>query len=142
MEGTILRQQLAVDDDSWDFKFTPAAARRQSAKPNVIYGKMISLRNDGIRLHIIQFPSNRILIADDPSKFVLFSVEKRFRFEEQPMRVATDYIIRMLKRGVHLNGVQYRFYGHSNSQLVRILIFNFKARELSVSSARPILLLT
>ena len=121
MGDVILRRPITPEDTTWEFIF-PAMALRQSKKPGVIHGKMLSLQNDGIKLSTVQFPSNRILNADDPTKFILLTIEKRFRFEDQPLRVATDYIIRMLKKGVHLNGVQYRFYGHSNSQLVCLIL--------------------
>lgn len=55
---------------------------------------------------------------DEPSKMILTSFEN-LRFPGQPARVATEYMIRFFKEGLFLNGKQYRFYGHSNSQLVR-----------------------
>ncbi|KAF8555926.1 RdRP-domain-containing protein [Imleria badia] len=81
-----------------------------------IYGKFIKFTADAITLEIEKFPSNRILRSDDPTKFLLVSFEK-LRFPEGGLRVTAEYITRMMKAGVFLNDVQYRFYHHSNSQL-------------------------
>lgn len=113
-----LRANPAPDDETWDFMFAPSSLSKPTPRPRIIFGKVISLSIDAITLRVQQFDSNRILNSDDPSRFVLLSIDKRFRFPEQPLKVAVDYVIRMFKRGVKLNGVQYRFYGHSNSQLV------------------------
>ncbi|EAU82968.2 RNA-directed RNA polymerase [Coprinopsis cinerea okayama7 len=61
--------------------------------------------------------SNRILHSDDPTKFILLALDRTFRFPDHPPRTTTEYLNRMFKAGVFLNGVQYRFYHHSNSQL-------------------------
>lgn len=121
MPPITLREKPAFDDAEWNFRFPPSSLI--FPKRPGLYGKVVSLKNEVISLTIDQFPSNRVINADDPSKFVLLSLDRRFRFEEQPMRVAVDYIVRLFKRGLFLNGVQYRFYGHSNSQLVRSVIF-------------------
>jgi len=119
MNKIILRANPAPDDDTWVFVYSPASLKSRPPKPSIVYGKLVSLSADGIALQTEQFPMNRILNSDDPTKFVLLSVDRGFRFTEQPMRVAVEYIVRIFKRGLWLNGVQYRFYGHSNSQLVR-----------------------
>ncbi|KAH9477348.1 putative RNA-dependent RNA polymerase 1 [Psilocybe cubensis] len=119
MPGPILlRQNPQPDDETWEFTFDPkslSVLQRQG----ISYGKLVTLRPNGIFLQMEQFPSNRVLNLDEggPSKFVLLSIDRLFRFEEQPMKVVVQYIIRLFKRGLWLNGVQYRFYGHSNSQL-------------------------
>ena len=82
-----------------------------------IYGKLVKFTADAITLEIPQFPSNRILRSDDPTKFLLVFFE-RLRFPEGDLRATTEYICRMMRAGVFLNDVQYRFYHHSNSQLV------------------------
>ena len=38
-------------------------------------------------------------------------------FQSAPMRESIDYIVRLLQSGIHINGVHYNWYGHSNSQL-------------------------
>ena len=113
-----LLQNPPQDQESWRFTVPGnhlSLPRRRNEKN--IYGKFLKFTADAITLEISQFPSNRILRSDDPKKFLLTSFEK-LRFPEGGLRVTTDYITRMMKAGVFLNGVQYRFYHHSNSQLV------------------------
>ncbi|KAF8439377.1 RNA dependent RNA polymerase-domain-containing protein [Boletus edulis BED1] len=112
-----LLQNPTQDQESWRFTVPNnhfALPRRRNEKN--IYGKFIKFTADAITLEMSQFPSSRILRSDDPSKFLLVSFEK-LRFPEGGLRVTADYITRMMKAGVFINGVQYRFYHHSNSQL-------------------------
>lgn len=113
-----LLQNPPQDQDSWRFMVpnNQLATPRRRKETN-IYGKLIKFTAEAITLEIAQFPSNRILRSDDPSKFLLASFEK-LRFPEGGLRVTADYITRMMRAGVFINGVQYRFYHHSNSQLV------------------------
>ncbi|PPQ66641.1 hypothetical protein CVT24_006933 [Panaeolus cyanescens] len=116
MRTVTLRATITPEDDNWDFQYhvndLPTPTR-----PGAEYGKMLSINaTAGITLHVGKFSSNRILNSDDPSKFILFSMHM-FRFPEQPPKVAVEYIMRMFRKGIFLNGVQYRFYHHSNSQL-------------------------
>ncbi|TFY74672.1 hypothetical protein EWM64_g9340, partial [Hericium alpestre] len=69
-----------------------------------------------ITLQLTQFPSNRVVYADEKDKLILASFE-RLRFPDVKPSVSSDYVVRFFKAGLFLNGVQYRFYGHSNSQL-------------------------
>ena len=116
MRDCILRVP-ALDDESWQFD-VPQDILSCPTRPNQIFGKVISFSIEAITLRMERFPSNRILNSDDPSKFILMSFNRTFRFPEQPPKVTVEYIIRMMKKGFFLNGIQYRFYHHSNSQLV------------------------
>ncbi|KAF9556779.1 RNA-directed RNA polymerase [Agrocybe pediades] len=118
LKAIVLLENPAPDDQTWRFTYDPASLQTsRSSKAGVVRGKMVSLSAEGITLRMEQFPMNRILSSDDPSKFVLLSIDRSFRFVDRPMREAVDYIVRMFQHGLWLNGVQYRFYGHSNSQL-------------------------
>jgi hypothetical protein len=113
MAPVILRANPTVEDDSWEFQVNlPPASRSQT-------GIHISFSPEKITLDRVLFPQNRILQSDDSSKFVLVSFEK-LRFPDASPRVAENYMVRFFQKGLFLNGVQYRFYGHSNSQLVRL----------------------
>ncbi|EGO30084.1 RNA-directed RNA polymerase [Serpula lacrymans var. lacrymans S7.9] len=79
-------------------------------------GKFVQFTSDAITLKWQDFPGNRIVHGDDPSKFILVSFEK-LRFPESSLKVTSEYIVRLMKAGLFLNGLQYRFYHHSNSQL-------------------------
>ena len=116
MAPIILRANPSPDDDAWVFNATPPPRKR----PDM--GLHVSFTPEAIKLDWNVYPSNRILHADDQSKFLLVSFES-LRFPEKPAFVTRDYKIRMFKAGFHLNGVEYRFYGHSNSQLVSVSPF-------------------
>lgn len=111
----------ALDDECWDFHVPPDMLSFPLT-PNKIKGPVISFSIEAITLRIEGFPSNRILNSDDPSKFLLMSFNRTFRFPDQSPKVTVEYITRMMKKGFFLNGVQYRFYHHSNSQLVHLYI--------------------
>lgn len=117
MAPTILRDNPTPDDDRWEFNVRIFPTRSRSG---AVLGKHLSFSPQHIKFDVIQFPENRILQSDDPSKFVLCSFEL-LRFPEKPASVAREYMLRFFQSGLFLNGVQYRFFGHSNSQLVRIL---------------------
>jgi regulator of nonsense transcripts 1 len=119
MAPTTLRQNPSKDDDSWRFTVPQdALLPPRNAKDPLLYGKLIKFTADAITLDMQRLPNNRILQTDDRSKFILLSCGD-LRFPETPIKVTGDYISRLLKAGLFLNGVQYRFYHHSNSQLVR-----------------------
>lgn len=137
----LLRANPAPDDETWEFTFNPNLLSTRQ-KPGISYGKLVTLRPTGIFLQMEQFPSNRVLNSDEggPSKFLLLSIDRLFRFEEQPMKVVVHYVLRLFKRGLWLNGVQYRFYGHSNSQLVSICIPELQSHHAQILVARAIVL--
>ncbi|KAH9941433.1 RNA dependent RNA polymerase-domain-containing protein [Amylocystis lapponica] len=109
MRPIVLRDAPTPEDESWRFTATIPAPRRQGM------GKHVSFSPRAITLDMILYPSNRILQSDDTSKFILATFED-LRFPDKPPSTARDYKLRLFKAGF-LNGVQYRFYGHSNSQL-------------------------
>ncbi|EEB94920.1 hypothetical protein MPER_06193 [Moniliophthora perniciosa FA553] len=107
-----LRQNLTIEDTSWSF--TIPQHYLSPPNPNPLFGKCIRFTQPKLVFQIQKFPYNRILHEDDPLKFVLCSFGD-LRFPETPLRTTGEYIHRVLKGGVWLNGVQYRFYGHSNT---------------------------
>ncbi|CAL1711823.1 unnamed protein product [Somion occarium] len=131
MATVVLRHGTSPTDGSWVFS---NVAIPPTNRPG--YGKHISVTSDNISLSVIQFPQNRIIQGDDPSKFILVSfAQLRFKPEqlsqvEMGSAAATrEYEIRLFREGLVLNGVQYRFYGHSNSQLRSRSCFLREARN-------------
>jgi regulator of nonsense transcripts 1 len=119
-----LRENALKDDDTWNFT-VPQNVLQISSKRSGLYGKLLSFSSNSetsttrITLQMQKFPENRIIRSDDPSKFILVSFgTNSLRWPETTLRATADYISRMMKAGLFLNGVQYRFYHHSNSQLV------------------------
>jgi hypothetical protein len=124
-----LREIALKDDDAWNFTVPQNALRIISSKRSGVYGKLISFSKNSetsttsVTLQIQKFPENRIIRSDDSSKFVLvsFGVDS-LRWPDTTLRATADYISRLMKAGLFLNDVQYRFYHHSNNQLVGSMI--------------------
>ena len=115
---TVLLENPPVDQKEWKFVVPPD--RLQLRRPKAagkIYGKRITFTATAITLEIGELSNNRILQEDDPSKFVAVSFGG-LRFPDTFLRVTGEYIQRLMEAGLYLNGTQYRFYHHSNSQLV------------------------
>ncbi|OBZ65910.1 ATP-dependent helicase upf1 [Grifola frondosa] len=111
MPPVVLRDNPTPEDDSWNFRATVPIPRRTGM------GKHVTFTAQAIKIDLAMFPANRILHSDDPSKFILASFES-LRFPERPPSTNREYMVRLFKAGFFLNGVQYRFYGHSPSQLL------------------------
>lgn len=109
----ILQQNPPHDQEAWNFNVPQNAL--YTARPG--FGKCIKFTAEAITLDINQLGNNRILQEDDASKFISVSFGD-LRFPDSFLRVTGEYIGRLMKAGLFLNGVQYRFYHHSNSQLV------------------------
>ncbi|KAJ7155081.1 RNA-directed RNA polymerase [Mycena filopes] len=117
MDPTILRHRPTKDDNSWTFTVSQEALLPpRNAKEPLSYGKLIKFTAEAITFKMQRLPSNRILQSDDRSKFILLSFGD-LRFPETPIKATGEYISRLLKAGLFLNNIQYRFYHHSNSQL-------------------------
>ena len=116
---TTLLENPPVDQKEWKFVVPPDRLRpRNPARAaERIYGKRITFTATAITLEIGELSNNRILQDDDPSKFIAVSFGG-LRFPETFLRVTGEYIQRLMEAGLYLNGTQYRFYHHSNSQLV------------------------
>ncbi|KAG7097929.1 hypothetical protein E1B28_005240 [Marasmius oreades] len=130
----VLRQQLTREDESWYFNVardvlqTPPPKTNPRTNEKTLFGKCIRFTVEKMVLQIQAFPYNRILHTDDPSKFIMCSFGD-LRFPDTPLRTTAEYIMKVFKQGVWLNGVQYRFYGHSNSQLRSRSCFLREANE-------------
>ncbi|KAG9082628.1 hypothetical protein FRC07_014152, partial [Ceratobasidium sp. 392] len=106
-----LRSPLDPDEESWVFRLeTPLPPPRRGR------GKLVIFTPESLTLQIEEFPSNRVLYQDQPDDFILASFGA-LRFKDRPPSAAANYIERVLTKGFFLDGRQYRFYHHSNSQL-------------------------
>ncbi|KEP53488.1 RNA-dependent RNA polymerase [Rhizoctonia solani 123E] len=107
----VLRAPLQPDEDTWTFDLpSPLPPPRRGQ------GKLLRFAPEGLVLTLDQFPSNRVLHQDIPDQYILASFSA-LRFKDNPPSAAANYIQRVLTKGLFLNGQQYRFYHHSNSQL-------------------------
>ena len=119
MTKTVLQENPPADQNEWKF-VVPEDRLRPQRPPKAagkIYGKRVTFTAAAITLEIGELSNNRILQDDDPSKFVAVSFAG-LRFPDSFLRVTAEYIVRLMEAGLYINGTQYRFYHHSNSQLV------------------------
>lgn len=142
---TVLLENPPPDQKEWRFVIPSdqLQQRRPTKTSGKIYGKRITFTAVAITLEIGELSNNRILQDDDPSKFVAVSFGG-LRFPDSFLRVTADYIQRFMEAGLYLNGTQYRFYHHSNSQLVGLYSHDPHAelsrrcdRENAVASCAP-----
>jgi hypothetical protein len=112
-----LRSPPTPDDLSWRFDHIPGSLLAPGSTKNPYLGKFISFTSEAIILRRQSLTVNRVLAGDDPAMFVAASFEG-LRSSEFTGKITMEYMVRLFKEGLWLNGVQYRFYGHSNSQLV------------------------
>jgi hypothetical protein len=117
MVPIVLKEKPTPEDTSWNYAVSLKNLTYPKSKDGQIFGKFIKFRHEKIELSIAKMPNNRILQMDDSSKFILCSFSD-LRFPDTPLRLTGEYILRLMKEGLFLNGIQYRFYHHSNSQLV------------------------
>lgn len=129
----VLLENPPVDQKEWKFVVPPnqLQPKRPAKASERIYGKRITFTAAAITLEIGELSNNRILQDDDPSKFIAVSFGG-LRFPETFLRVTGEYITRLMEAGLYLNGVQYRFYHHSNSQLVSPLCTSLPRRSLTM----------
>jgi regulator of nonsense transcripts 1 len=115
----ILQPNPSKDDfGGWKFIVPPTVLNGpRRRKPGILYGKSIQFTSSAITFQMEEFKMNRILHSDDPNKFISLSFSS-LRFSDSTLSDTAEYIYRNLQAGLWLNGTQYRFYHHSNSQLV------------------------
>jgi hypothetical protein len=126
---SVLQRSIHPGDNSWEFSVKNLPAL-EKANPNGLI-KLIavvsSTTKQSIYLRFEQAPSNRITRTESLNRLLLLSFSD-FRLQlpyieggngQKPatMKDSADYINKMLKTGIVLNGIRYNFYGHSNSQL-------------------------
>ncbi|KAL1647121.1 hypothetical protein SLS58_002892 [Diplodia intermedia] len=122
---------LSVDPDAQQWSYSIAKFPQVVATNAAGLAKCISFISNPSRQEIIvrldTMPPNRITKSSPLDRFLFLSLSD-FRIvrpskvdpekmEGVPAKETADYISRLLKSGITLNGVHYNFYGHSNSQL-------------------------
>jgi len=129
---TVLLENPPADQEEWKFVVPQDRLElgRLAEAPGKIYGKRIIFTATAVTLDVGVLSSNRILQNDDPSKFVVVSFGS-LSFPDTPRRAAGEYIQRLMEAGLYLNGIQYRFYHHSNSQLVSAMCTPLLWRSLA-----------
>lgn len=130
----ILQRNIRPDDRQWSYTVSHLPLASTTNRLRLI--KSVSLVSNQceqeVTLRFQRQSPNRAVESDMLDHFISISFEK-FRLQyprtdphceissgssqQAPPKESADYILRLLSSGLSLNNVQYRFYGHSNSQL-------------------------
>ena len=145
-----LQSLVKPDDADWSYH-VPSLPKGETANAAGLI-KAIAVVSDKskqfINLTFSTYSPNRAVDAGELDSFVSISFE-HFRLQypaassengepakegqPAPARESAEYVVRLLRRGIVLNGVQYHFYGHSNSQLKTKSCFLYAGRKEDVS---------
>jgi hypothetical protein len=127
-----LQNSIQLDDRQWCYRVPNLPAASSANGQGLV--KSVAVVSDNATQNIVlrfeRASSNRAMSFDPLDRFILISFANfRLRISLPPdagdgtipklatPRESADYIVRLLKSGIDLNGIQYNFYGHSNSQL-------------------------
>jgi hypothetical protein len=151
----VLQDPFQLEDELWSYSVPnlPNSATTNSQQLIKSITFVANNTNQQAVLKLQPISPNRAIIADPLDCFTLVSfADFRPRIPQLPttdgnstdgnarseMRPATvresaDYIVKLLRAGIILNGVHYNFYGHSNSQLKSRSCFLYAAPKPDVS---------
>jgi len=136
-----------MDDREWQFGVPSLPSPQELESRQLI--KEITLSTKGQKqdmlLKLEPVHPNRAISGEPLCRFVLISFAN-FRppgrhadgsqanaLQPATPKECTDYITRLLRTGVWLNGVNYNFYGHSNSQLKSRTCYLFAASKSEIN---------
>jgi len=141
-----LQEEIRPDDKTWAYNVPnlPGPEKTDAAKLVKSISVVSSFSKQHIQLRLENAPSSRVTRADPLHLFLLLSFAD-FRLRQPvaapgqkphlaPTRDSAEYIARLLKIGIVLNGIQYNFFGHSNSQLKSRSCFMFAATRQEISA--------
>ena len=130
----ILQRDIRSDDKQWSYTVPHLPLASTTNRLRLIKSVSIisSQCKQEVTLRFQQQPPNRAIESEILDRFISITFEK-FRLQypqidlqngtssgssqQAPPKESADYILRFLSSGLSLNDIQYRFYGHSNSQL-------------------------
>jgi hypothetical protein len=127
-----LQNSIKLDDRQWCY-LVPNLPNASSANDQGMI-KTVAVVSNNVKQNIVlrfeRASFNRAIAFDPLDRFILISfADFRLRIplsapggdgtleKLATPRESADYMVRLLKSGMELNGVHYNFYGHSNSQL-------------------------
>lgn len=125
----VLQREISADDVQWRYDVQGLLGPEKIDAAGLIKHITVlsSFKRECIELSFEAFPLSRATSAEPCHKFLSLSfgdfklrTTRSKRWNEVTFATDSDsseYIARLLKTGVHLNGVNYHFFGHSGSQL-------------------------
>ncbi|ROT42967.1 hypothetical protein SODALDRAFT_27691 [Sodiomyces alkalinus F11] len=157
--NAVLKDTITLDDRVWDFQLPNLPSHSVLDKNNlvktIVFTTNADKRRQEIRLRLEPLGTNRAVTGEPPSRFLVVSALE-FRPLHVPASVrgggatssgkevkgthpatareCTEYLIRLLRAGVRVQGTHYNFYGHSNSQLKSRTCFLFAASRDEIAA--------
>jgi hypothetical protein len=146
----VLQDSIQLEDEEWSYQ-VPNLPRPSTINPQHLIKSIVFLANSKsqhVLLKLQEISLNRGIIGDPLDRFVLISLADFRPRIPQPTtngsnvspdtrpataRDCADYIVKVLRSGITLNGTHYNFYGHSNSQLKSRTCFLYAAPLPEVS---------
>ncbi|EME78058.1 uncharacterized protein MYCFIDRAFT_145022 [Pseudocercospora fijiensis CIRAD86] len=137
----VLQDGIAPTDNLWHYHVPnlPSSSKTDHARLIKAITLVSNAHEQLISLHMVPAPFNRVIKDDPLHQFLLLSVAdfrlqitantKDGETQPAPARESAEYVARLLKTGVVLNGLAYHFFGHSNSQLKSRSCFLFAASK-------------
>ncbi|KAF4628609.1 hypothetical protein G7Y89_g9545 [Cudoniella acicularis] len=147
----VLQDSIQLEDQEWSYNILNLPKSSTTNSEKLI--KSITVVSNSVKQHIelgLQVISlNRAISSEPLDRFVLISfADFRLRVSQSSTdgkssdssdtkpataRESTDYIVKLLRSGITLNGIHYNFYGHSNSQLKSRTCFLYAAPKDDIS---------
>ena len=131
----ILQDSINFNDREWSYN-VPTLPKKSTVNNLGLIKAIAVVSNSAkqtISLRFTKGPTNRATVKDPPDCFISISFSDfRLRHPIEALETngvrtpnntaasfkeSLDYVVRLLRSGVTINGVHYNFYGHSNSQL-------------------------
>lgn len=141
-----LQRRITAKDDGWIYTVPnlPPPAATNAAELVKVISFISSTTKELAELRMEQCPRNRIT-QHEPLHLLLMLSVADFRLRENkhqqddtvrlaPARDSSAYVERLLKTGITLNGTEYHFFGHSNSQLKSRSCFLYAASKAEIST--------
>ena len=143
----VLQHSFSIEDQVWTYNVPELL--HPSTVSSQDWMKSIALKSDDekqeVVLDFLPSSANRAVSSHPLDRFISISFEHfRLRVPKpnggsenngtQPAtaRESSDYVVKLLRAGVGLNGVHYNFYGHSNSQLKSRTCFLFADTKTNI----------
>lgn len=141
-----LQESISPEESSWIYQVPDLPQPSCSNKDGLI--KCISFVSSNVKQDVtLRYqipPTSRVTVGESLDRFLLISFANFWLrctaiSGEGPPRLAMgrdngDYLTRLLTRGIELNGIQYHFFGHSNSQLKSRSCFMYAGTKEFISS--------
>ncbi|KAL2063554.1 hypothetical protein VTL71DRAFT_5359 [Oculimacula yallundae] len=148
--SVVLQHSIAQDDKEWSYHVPtlPNPGVLNSLSLIKVITVVSNSTKQQIELRLQHSSSNRAISSDPLNQFLVISLaDFRLRVPKPPQipdqgsvqtvpataRESAEYIVNLLQTGIILNGVQYHFYGHSNSQLKSKSCFLFAGTKIQIS---------